>query len=169
MPIKTDYEVKNLREFRKVLQAAGGIVQDLRFPFKQISGDFYKSEKSIFQLKGPGRYKDITPQTKTQKLREVGFIYPILKRTRRLEKSVTSPRTKDSILKIGKKELIIGTKVPYAAFHQEGTKRMPRRPFFFIGPEAPRFATRRQQGRLERWTSILEAFVAKKLEQESNR
>lgn len=35
----------------------------------------------------------------------------------------------------GPDTVVVGTKVKYAAFHQHGTKKMPARPFFPVGPD----------------------------------
>ena len=73
----------------------------------------------------------------------------------------------DSILRIGKQSLILGTKVPYGIFHQSDEPRksnLPQRKFLFIGPEAPSTAPSGITGRLERWLSILDAEVQRQLD-----
>jgi len=163
----TSYSVKNDREFKSTVRKALAQVGDLRVPFQSIQRDFYKSEKAIFSLKGPGQYPDLAPSTKNEKFRDFGFRYPILKRTGRLERSVTSANSPDSISFVGKKTLIIGTSVPYGIFHQsdEPRKKIPLRKFLFIGPEAKKFATSQQVGRARRWTRIIDEYVSKQLEQ----
>jgi len=157
----TSYNVDNDKSFKLALEAATKASDDLRIPFGLISKDFYRSQKAIFGLKGPGKYPDITPETKKQKQREVGFIYPILKRKGFLEASLTSPRGAGAINIITKKELGIGTAVPYAVFHQsdEPRKKIPLRKMLFIGPEAPRFANTDQAGRPNRWGNIMQDFI----------
>jgi len=69
-------------------------------------------------------WKDLAEVTKKKKMREVGFVYPILVRTRRLINSfeITSPRiTKDY------GEISVFNSVEYAIYHQEGTSKMPQR------------------------------------------
>lgn len=161
----TSYIVDNDRLFQDALNRARAVTDDLRIPLTLISKDFYKSEKAIFQLGGPGKYKDLADSTKRQK-EKAGFpIYPILKRKGRLAGSVTDPGHADAINRIlNKTTLIIGTKVPYGVFHQSDKprKKIPLRKFLFIGPEAPRFATSDQMGRTERWLNIMNEFVLQK-------
>ena len=53
----------------------------------------------------------------------------ILRASDKLFDSLIS-RTNYSIVSIRKSELIYGTNVPYAAFHEDGTRKMTRRPIF---------------------------------------
>lgn len=163
----TSYEIKNDVLFKKALERAASVTADLTLPLTQIGQDFYKSEKAIFKLKGPGQYPDLAPSTKNFKFRKFGFRYPILKATGRLEKSVTTRSSPDSIFQIIKKQtLIIGTSVPYGIFHQSDDPRttLPLRKFLFIGPEAKKFARGPTAGRPGRWLNILNQHVLKKLE-----
>ncbi len=159
--VSTSYEIENDKAFNAKLKKLAKKSSDLTIPLTLISKDFYKSEKSIFLLKGPGQYKDLKDIYKKRKQKAVGFIYPILKRSGALERSVTSPSDKSSINQIvNKNTLIIGTKVPYGVFHQSDAPRktLPLRKFLFIGPEAIRFGTSATKGRLERWIGILDGF-----------
>lgn len=165
----TSYIVDNDRTFQAAIDRARNVTDDLRIPLTLISKDFYKSEKAIFQLSGPGKYPDLADSTKRQKQKAGFSVYPILKRTGRLEKSLTKPRSSDSINEIiNKKVLIIGSKTPYLIFHQSDKprKKIPLRKALFIGPEAPTFATSDQMGRTERWLNIMNEFVLEKLKVE---
>jgi len=155
----TKYEV-NLAEFQTFLKQAFKVTDNLKTPLKSISNDFYRSERLIFKLKSPGGYEDLSPSTKVSKQRKVGFLYPILKLTGRLERSITSSSTTDSILRIGSKTLKIGTKVPYGIFHQRGTRKIPQRQFVFIDGGGPSFPSSRIfQGRSERWKGIIGSHI----------
>lgn len=175
----TSYSVDADNRFKAALAKAKESIADLTIPLIEISKDFYKSEQAIFKLKGPGQYPDlggfnpdeIAPGStksrreiaKDQKQKQVGFIYPILKREGRLADSLLNPSHSDAINQIvNKSNLIIGTKVPYAVYHQSDAPRsiIPLRKFLFIGPEAIQFARDPVlSGRLQRWTGILEEFV----------
>lgn len=163
----TSYNVDNDKAFQNAISEAQSLVSNLTLPLTLISKDFYKSEKAIFMLKSPGQYDDLKPKTKNVKRRDFGFVYPILKRTGRLEESVTRSTHKDSINEIvNKRSLFIGTKTPYAVYHQSDRARgkIPLRKFLFIGPEST-FATSEQKGRLNRWLGILESYVVQKMNQ----
>ena len=158
----TSYSVDNDESFRRALQRTKDKVADLTIPLTLIAKDFYKSQRAIFQLSGPGQYEDLADSTKEQKQKEVGFIYPILKRSGALADSTTKPVDPNAINEIVNKDtLIIGTKVPYGVFHQSDAPRskLPLRKFLFIGPEAPQFATSEQKGRLQRWLGILDGYM----------
>lgn len=158
--ISTSYVVKNDKVVAKAIRDAFKRVGDLTIPLIQISQDFYRSEAAIFTLKGPGQYPDLKPKTKIQKTRLLGSPYPILKFSGRLQRSMTNPKDPEAINQIiNKNTLIIGTRVPYGVFQQEGTKHLPERKFLFIGPEAPRFANSDQAGRVTRWLRFIKSHV----------
>lgn len=159
----TSYTVDNDRRFRDELQRAQDAVGDLKIPFGLILADFYKSEQAIFNLKSAGQYPEISDKYGKIKQKKVGFAYPLLVRTGRLSASVLGPQNPGSIAVIGQTSLVFGTNVEYGIYHQSDDPRqkIPLRKFLFIGPEAPRFATSEQMGRLERWNNILNDYVLK--------
>jgi phage gpG-like protein len=168
----TSYKVDNDKKFSKAIDKASKKVADLRLPLALISKDFYRSEKAIFQLGGPGQYEDLAQSTIDAKERDGQPIYPILmgigRGRGRLAESVTNPRSPDAINQIiNKRTLLIGTEVEYGVYHQSDKPRskIPLRKFLFIGPES-RFANNDQKGRLSRWTNILSAYVVKKTGEE---
>lgn len=166
MALLTAY-IENEKEFMAAIRAAKDEVRDLTLPLTLIARDFYKSEKTIFMLGGPGQYEDLRPRTKTTKQRLYGRVYPILKATGALERSVTDPTDENAVNQIINRDtLIIGTKLksrkgkPYPIYQQKGAPEvhLPARPFLFIGPESG-FGTDATRGRLERWTGILRGYV----------
>lgn len=168
MPSFVSYSADNDKQFRNALNKASKTTDDLRIPFTLIAADFYRSQTAIFKLKSPGQYPDLSPRYKPAKIKAVGFAYPILKRNGFLEIAASVQFGSGNITKINTKELDMGVEesaVPYAKYHQTGTKKMPMRKFLFIGPEAIRFANSEQQGRLERWLGILNGYMLQKLEQ----
>ena len=161
----TSYEIDNDKKFQNALKRAKAVTDDLTIPLTLIAKDFYKSQKAIFMLKGPGQYPDLKESTKEQKQKAGFSVYPILMRTGRLGESTTNPAHPDAINQIiNKRTLIIGSKVPYGIFHQSDAPRtkIPLRKFLFIGPESS-FANDEQQGRVGRWLNIMNSFVLKKL------
>ncbi len=185
----TSYVVDNDRTFRDALKRAQDVTSDLRLPFALILADFYRSQKAIFSLKGPGLYppfknsvghKEAKSKGKNQsyetdayspyqraKIKAVGFDYPLLVRTGALAASLLSANARGSVAIIGPTELTIGTTIPYGIFHQSDAprKKIPLRKFLFIGPEAPQFASSEQAGRPERWMNILNDYTLKKMKQ----
>ena len=160
----TSYNVENDRLFQKNIDMALKELSDLRTPFKLIANDFYKSEKSIFQLSSPGQYPDFkNEESRESKERAVGFEYPLLLRKGDLMRSVTSPTAKGSYMNLQKTFLQIGTTIPYGKFHQRGTKKMKPRKFLFVGPESKKWATSETDGRAERWVNTLADYFNQKM------
>jgi len=185
----TSYQVDNDRRFRNAIQRAADATGDLRVPFGLILADFYKSEQAIFALKGPGQYPPFKHSVRAtslgkkfgndvkrgqgydvskspyqrEKIKKVGFDYPLLVRTGSLSASLLSATAQGAVAIIGATELTIGTTIPYGVYHQSDAPRskIPLRKFLFIGPEASQFATSDQQGRPERWMNILNDYVLK--------
>lgn len=160
------YSADNDRKFREAIAKAGAAVKDLTIPLTLIAKDFFKSERAIFQLQGPGQYPDLAESTKKNRIKNNLPIYPILKKSGALERSVTDPTDTNSVNYIeGGYKLVIGTKLAYGIYHQSDKPRskIPLRKFLFIGPEAPRWAVGDQVGRLQRWLGILDGFLEQKL------
>lgn len=173
----TSYSIENDRAFKAALDRAMKATQDLRIPFGLISADFYKSQQAIFKLQGPGQYPDFagpkvgdTGKTRYQlkKRDKYGREYPLLFATGSLANSTLGPNNKGSINKITALSLIIGSSIPYGVYHQSDgeRKKLPLRKFLFIGPEASRYATSDQMGRLERWLNILNDHLLKQMKRE---
>lgn len=171
-------------EFRRLLNEAEKQVADLTIPLKEIARRWFKGNRAIYSLKGPGKYKDLSVRPmfpfweaegsplrrlfsggyKEYKEAKFGFVYPILKATGRLEKSITDPASEESIHAIiDKKILYLGSKVPYAEFLQTGTKKMPSRPYVLIGPE--QVGPDEFNQRYEIFGNILRDFIAQKTAQ----
>lgn len=165
----TSYSVDNDRVFRNALSDALKMVGTLKIPFNLISKDFYKSEQSIFNLKGPGQYPDFKNGDKSKykkiKIKKYGFAYPLLKANGALANSLLSSTAQGSILDIKDTYMVIGTNIDYGKYHQSDAprKKIPLRKFLFIGPEASRFATNDQMGRLNRWVGYINEYVKAKL------
>jgi phage gpG-like protein len=158
--LATNYQVDPDKAFQSAIKDALKQVSDLTIPFTLITKSWFKGNASIFALKGPGKYEDLTEKYKERKKADVGFIYPILKRSGLLAKSITQAGDSNSInYIINKKTLVLGTKVSYGPVHQFGsTKRsIPKRPFILIGAEqvSPPEINRRR----EAWIAILEDYV----------
>jgi hypothetical protein len=172
----TSYVVDNDKKFRIAMKRAANVSTDLRVPFGLILKDFYKSEQAIFKLSGPGKYPPFKGErgadglTKYQraKIEDVGHDYPLLVRTGALMNSLLGPNNRGSISKITNLSLTFGTSIKYGIYHQsdEPRSKIPLRKFLFIGPEAPRFATSDQMGRLQRWRGYMIDHVERQLKKE---
>ena len=158
---------ENDKEFKALLDKYSDKISDFRIPFGLIVNHWYRGNKKIFSLKGPGLYEDLSPNYKKYKKKDVRFVYPILKRKGRLEKSLTSKNDTDAEYFVGRNSLVMGTKVPYAKYHQsdEPRKSLPQRKMIFIdGGPAERSKDALISGRLQAWTNIINDYVSQVLD-----
>lgn len=160
----TSYEIDNDADFQKSIFDSLKVVDNLSFAFGQIARDFFKSNTAIFSLKNEGKYPSL--KEKYQKVKDAKYgRQPILVASGKLRDSLTKKPNSDSIKNIGRKTLVLGTKVKYGIYHQSDAPRtkIPLRKFLFIGPEAPKFAPSRVTGRLQRWLAIIDTDVSRRL------
>jgi hypothetical protein len=171
---------QNDKEFSDALQKLGENVDDFRVPFQLIGNHWYKGNRKIFALKSAGLYPDyggMNPNDKVrlkgrlvtkrvaakfQKQREVGFIYPMLKRHGGLEASLISKSGAGSVFFAGRQTMIMGTNVEHAKYHQSDRPRkvLPQRKMIFIdGGPAELAKDAVVSGRLEAWTNIVVDYV----------
>lgn len=171
------YEIEIDKTFERGLLRAQEAVADLRPALKSIAIDFYKYEKTIFQLGSSGKYPDFKgpkisetwkrpglPSARTRdgsktayqyfKKKKYGFEYPLLRATGALESSVTSPSANGSVYNLTEQSVEIGTSIKYAEFHQSDSPRdkIPLRKFLFIPP-----------ARLPAWLGILNSYVLRSM------
>lgn len=171
---------ENDEKFRQLLDKYASRISDFRIPFGLIANHWYRGNKKIFSLKGPGLYHplggfnnqdkvrfrgaEVTKQLKAETLKkeEVGFAYPLLKRRGDIERSLTSKNDKGAEYFVGRQSMVLGTKVPYAIFHQSDQPRskMPQRKMIFIdGGPAERSKDALISGRIQAWTNIIEDYA----------
>lgn len=175
---------ENDKEFKAALDKAAEKISDFRVPFGLIYRHWSRGNKKIFSLNSEGLYpvlggfnpraevvyrgKKTTKQeaAEVSKSEAVGFIYPLLKRSGRLEKSLLSRNHPDAEFFIGRQSLVMGTNVPYAKFHQSDKPRskLPQRKMIFIdGGPAEKAKDAVVSGRLEAWTKIIDEYVSQVL------
>jgi phage gpG-like protein len=180
----TSYVVENDEKVASALRRAAAVSNDLKVPFAMIAKDFQKSRKAIFALQSAGAYPDLSTKPffawwekddnlrrqydngyKEYKKAKFGFSYPILKATGRLEKSVTDGSDHENITTIGPLMLTMGTRTPYAVYHQSDAprSRLPLRKFLFIGPESKKYSNSEISGFPERVLNTLNSYVLRTL------
>lgn len=180
MVIKFKVEVDPDNKLEKTIKFAVSEVADLTIPFKLMTREWFKSNRSIFDKgrKGPGKYRDLSPKYKKRKTKALGSPYPILRGfvkpkgqparpSGKLADSMTKPKDSGAVSKIiNKQSLILGTKVtgkdgePYPNHLHFGTKKMPSRPFVLLGGE--QVAPDRVNKRRELWVNMIQDFVNQK-------
>ena len=172
MPHPTVWYEVDEKNFEKRLRKLVKRGKNLSPAFQEIGNMFRQSRKTIFALKGPGGYPDLSPKYKKQKGKPkkrggAGFVYPILKRTGKLEKSITRISDGNNITIIRPKAFAFGTNLPYAKYHNSGRtprRKIPLRKFVFWGPEAPRTMrnlTSKTKNFHERAIRVIARFIAR--------
>jgi hypothetical protein len=104
---------------------------------------FADQERLQFGQRG-GRWRTLWPELTADTIkdkRELGYTGDILIRETDLLRSLTDRPL--SIERMSAREATAGTRVPYARFHQDGTKRMPRRVLIDAGVVAEEGAASR--------------------------
>jgi len=155
------FETEALNSIYSKVEELSRSLGDLRPLFEQLASDFYKDEKRIFNLRGPGQYEDLDPDYQEVKERKWGHVYPILFASGRLAASLLSRRAVNSVSNIDKLKFEIGTSVRYAVYHHSpkpresyfGTPRLPRRPIWFFGEDNDRLSMR--------WDRTTQSYIDK--------
>lgn len=134
---KLFYEI-DWMNFHIMPDFADGIIDGVLLPYLQ---EMYERNRSP---KGQKWAKLDSQTVRKRKVNRDGASQ-ILVDTGRLKNSLTSEGNKDSVRRVTKNTLTIGTKTPYAEFHMNGTIRnLPPRPMmFFPNEDIPSFAMTR--------------------------
>lgn len=124
------------RNFRKAIDS----VEDLRVPLSLIRESWFRGNKSIFALAGPGKFADLSPNYKKRKAAKFGSPYPILFRQQGiLRDALTVPGNAKSVSKlVGKKALDLGVDPDDIVFNSlySGTRTgIKARPYILLGVE----------------------------------
>lgn len=153
--VKVD-SVRVIRSLKELEKSVG----DLRPAFIAITRSWLQANKATFKLKSAGRFTDYVgpkvsetwknpgiPEARTRdgdltayenyKKKKVGFVYPMLKFSGRLEKSITEKGNPEFINIMTPKSLTLGSSTPYGIFHESSESRktrLPMRKFLFIDP-----------------------------------
>lgn len=129
-PLRIKFQVMNEVQFNRAFEVAIVGVSNFDQPFTMIADDFFQSMGNTFQAEGAfegrPRWLDLSPAYAKWKARH----YPgrkILELSGRLGRSLSVKGGEDNILSMTPLELTMGTRVPYAKYHQTGTPRMPMR------------------------------------------
>lgn len=173
------------RMLKRVAEAIA-TVGDLTVPFTLIASDWYKDNKQIEQLQGPGMYPDFvgerdeTPKEafapRGQKVKNgmtpymawkqahVGFVYPLLKLTGVALRSITVPGSSGAVRIIGKKSMTLGSSIDYLIYHQSSAprKKMPYRPVIFNKAVYGGYANV-YQTRIKRYNRIIQVYIQKRM------
>lgn len=164
--VNPGFDVDPKGELTKAINKASKEVSDLTVPLILIGQYWRRSNASIFKVKGPGKWHDLSEKYKRFKRSILGSEYPIMLFNGRLMASITGQPNPESIQNvINKKSLVLGTSVPYAYFLANSRKKP--RPVVLYGVEQT--APTELNNRVEAWQKILADWVAQKSGEVINR
>jgi len=141
-------EVKGEEQIARAFSRFGESVSDLSEAFREIADDFHKIEANQFESEGgygSGGWKPLS--VAYAKRKPLGR--PLLVLSGLMKESLVG-ETPYSIEKIQPLEARLGTKVPYAIYHQTGTTKMPKRPLIQL-----------TEGDKSRWLKIIQRYLVK--------
>lgn len=116
-------------QLRRKLLRFGEKAQDASDAFEEIADQLRLIEREQFDSEGgfaSAGWAPLAPSTILRKLSR-GQPLTILEATGRLRRSLTGEHDPGHVEIVGPQQLVFGTQVPYAHFHQTGTSQMPRR------------------------------------------
>lgn len=119
--------VQGDEELRQAFNLMASKVNDWRPFWPDIAAVFYTMEAGRFDSGGYGSWKQLSDGYKKWKMKN----YPgenILSLTGDLRRSLTSQFNPNAVYADQPLELVLGTNIHYAQYHQYGTSRMPARP-----------------------------------------
>lgn len=128
---------------------------DLSTPFRLIQESWWKGNRFIFAVTGPGKYADLKDSTKKTKKATYGFLYPILRASGAMEQTLIQPG--DPANTISKTSMTVGTSVKYAKFLQDGTSKMVARPVVLLGTE--QVAPNALNTRTQLWAKMIGDYI----------
>ncbi|MBT4498064.1 MAG: hypothetical protein HOC74_10105 [Gemmatimonadetes bacterium] len=155
MPTRQDlfnftFEVHGQKQLDRALGLYSANIKDLRGVWPDIRDDFLEGGQAQFASQGKsgsGGWKALSPAYAAWKNAHFPG-KPILQRQGDLIGSLTNKSNKRFIYRPSKLGLAIGTRVPYARYHQTGTPDMPARP--------PIQLTKAQQ---TRWMKLIQEHI----------
>lgn len=140
MAFRLSLDIGGLNQVDRILTVNAALTKNLQPVWEDIYKDFLKREKTVFaregnvgsrtrELGGGGwdKWAPLNPDYAAKK-RAMGFGSKILVRTGRLRDSLTRRGQADAVFTVSAKAMSLGTKVPYAGYHQSGRGVPTREP-----------------------------------------
>lgn len=130
--MKIEIELEGMSELLAAFKGVEAGMLDFRQlgAWDAVQSEFYKIEKEQFASEGSsgrsGKWKALSPKYAAIKQRKYGAM-PILQATGKGYRSLTSADADGAVVVKEKQELVLGTSIPYMAYHQKGGGRLPKR------------------------------------------
>lgn len=138
--MRLDLEAFGDVQFSREILRVGANAGNMRPAFDKVHDSIRGVEKKQFGSQGAaysGGWAPLAASTVRYKAAR-GLDPRILHATGRLRRSFTTKGDPDHVYRASADEMFVGSRVPYAKFHQLGTQRMPRRRPFQLDEAARR-------------------------------
>lgn len=148
-------------EFQRIFKETAEKVKYVKPALMSVRDDWYGENKTLFKLKGPGKYTDLKDSTKRSKTRAFGSPYPILlAKNGRIKAGLTDKQSEFTVNELTDTALTLGVKgQDYFLYQQKGTKKMSKHPFIFNSKEHGDQWTNQR----DRWVKIFTEYQARRL------
>ena len=131
-------------QFNRVFSRLDAYFDDLTPIWPDVRDEFWRIEREQFDSEGgkgaSGRWKELSTRYKAEKIKRYGAGKKILEATGALRESLTGDN-EGSYYMAGKKEVAIGTVIPYGIYHQRGSDKLPQRKPIDLSEEQKRKLT----------------------------
>ena len=117
----------------------------------RIADDFREMMAQQFASEGQAEgtpWAELAPSTLRRRRARTSILY----QTGALLRSLTGPGAAGHVEELEGYSITLGSRLPYASYHQSGTRRMPARPIIVLSG-----------ARAERWTEILRSAIEEKI------
>jgi phage gpG-like protein len=142
------YEIEGVPEIKHVLMGVRDRALDGAPVLSLILDDMRRLEIALFGSEGYGEWAPLAESTLERKAEE-GYPPNILQATEQLMDSLTGNlAAAGHVEHITPEEILYGTTVPWAIYHQYGTRYMPARPPVDV-----------RDSDIARWTKMIQAYV----------
>lgn len=140
---------KALANFQSSLADEAPALQAIADDFRAMIAAQFSSEGRAEGTPWPPRKRSRVGATQASPW--AGQAPPLLVRTGALRDSLIGPSSPGHVEELEEQSLTLGSRLPYALFHQLGTRRMPARPLIVLSGE-----------RAERWVEMVRSGIEEK-------
>lgn len=114
--------------YDRIFENMAHIPDDYREPFELMAEEFWRQNEATFQAEGlPEPWMPLSP--KYRKWKEKHYPgKPILVRSGALKASLVNGTAEGAIYEVFPTQMILGTEVPHAIYHQTGSMKVQNRP-----------------------------------------
>jgi len=160
MALRIALDIAGVNQVNRALLLSAAAVKDLRPVWDDLYDDFLQGERSLFAAEGNvgsrtremgggawGPWEPLNEDYAKRKQAQ-GYGSKILVRTGRLKGSLTERSHADAVFQPRELGMSLGTRVPYAGYHQTGTSKMPAREPIRIN-----------EAQARRWMRLIQQFI----------